>query len=234
MNKVTIKINGVEYNLKGRENEDYLVNIASYVDGKIKEIAGNNKTLSSTATATLASINIADELYKADIEIENLLKKNNILEEKNKELKKEMNGIKSEVEEVMFKKEREISELNEQIRLLNENNKYNSLINMEELSDKITLLEEENKKLAINNEDISNELNVKDIDLNSKDEEILELQNKYNKTLREKEILKLNNKDIKFKLQNFKYKVLDLEKKLIESNIKLTKEKRDKNPLLKI
>lgn len=234
MNKVTIKISGVEYNLKGRENEAYLVNLASYVDGKIKDIAGNNKSLSSTASATLASINIADELFKGDIEIEGLLKKNSALEEKNKSIKEEMNRVKDEAEELLFKKEREISELKEEIRLLNENNKYNSLINMEELSGKITSLEEENKRLINNNEDIKIELNSKDISLGSLNEEIIDYKNKYDKTLREKEILKLNNKDIKFKLQNFRYKVLDLENKLVESNIKLTKEKRGKNPLIKI
>lgn len=234
MNKVTIKINGVEYNLKGRENEEYLLNVASYVDGKVREIAGNNKSLSSTASATLASINIADELYKADIEIENLLRKNNALEEQNKELKREINEIKNEAEKLFFKKDRETSELKEEIRLLNENSKINALINVEELSNKIISLEEKNKKLLNDNEKIRKELNNKNIDLNSKDQEIIELQDKYDKTLREKEILKLNNKDIKFKLQNFKYKVLDLEKKLIESNIKLTKEKREKNPLIKI
>ncbi|MCS4522060.1 cell division protein ZapA [Clostridium botulinum] len=32
MNIITVKINGVEYNLKGEEQEDYLHKVARYVD----------------------------------------------------------------------------------------------------------------------------------------------------------------------------------------------------------
>ena len=40
-------------------------------------------------------------------------------------------------------------------------------------------------------------------------------------------------RNIKFQLQNFKYKVLDLEKKLIDVQIELAAERRKANPLLK-
>ena len=39
MNTVTVKINGMEYNLKGKEDEKYLLEVADYVDGKFKEIS---------------------------------------------------------------------------------------------------------------------------------------------------------------------------------------------------
>ena len=48
-----------------------------------------------------------------------------------------------------------------------------------------------------------------------------------------KELFKSRNREINFQLQNFKYKVLDLEKKLIDSQFKLAVEKREKNPLLR-
>ena len=43
MNTVTVIINGVEYNLRGKEDEKYLLDVAAYVDTKIKEISGTNK-----------------------------------------------------------------------------------------------------------------------------------------------------------------------------------------------
>ncbi|WP_431021618.1 cell division protein ZapA, partial [Clostridium saudiense] len=47
MNTVTVIINGVEYNLRGKEDEKYLLDVAAYVDTKIREISGSNKKLST-------------------------------------------------------------------------------------------------------------------------------------------------------------------------------------------
>ena len=65
MSTVTININGMDYNLKGRESEEYLVEIAKYVNEKVKDIMANNRKLSSTAGATLVALNIADDYFKA-------------------------------------------------------------------------------------------------------------------------------------------------------------------------
>ena len=100
MNTVTININGMEYNLKGRESEEYLLKIASYVDEKVKDIMTSNRKLSSTAGATLVAINITDELYKADKEIESLIKKNTSLEERNSTLKERIKEIRDESENI--------------------------------------------------------------------------------------------------------------------------------------
>ena len=77
MNTVTVKINGVEYNLRGKENEKYLIDVAAYVDSKFKEIFANNNKLSLSSVAVLTAINIADELFKYDIEISELSKMKN-------------------------------------------------------------------------------------------------------------------------------------------------------------
>ena len=119
MNTVTIKINGIEYNLKGRENEEYLLEVAKYVDGKVKDIMANNRKLSSTAAATLVALNIADELFKADIEIEVLMKKNTSLDERNLTLKERIKEIREEAEGIEFNTSREINNLNEIIDELN-------------------------------------------------------------------------------------------------------------------
>ena len=46
MNTVTVVINGIEYNLRVKEDERYLSEVAAYVDTKIREISGSNKKLS--------------------------------------------------------------------------------------------------------------------------------------------------------------------------------------------
>ena len=64
-------------------------------------------------------------------------------------------------------------------------------------------------------------------------DKILELEAAITKGKEQRKALLNRDKDIKFQLQNFKYKVLDLEKKLIDSQFKLAVEKREKNPLLR-
>ena len=65
MNIITVKINGLEYNLKGEESEEYLHKVAIYADRKIKGLSENNKKLSMTSAAVLSAVNITDELFKA-------------------------------------------------------------------------------------------------------------------------------------------------------------------------
>ncbi|ATD55269.1 cell division protein ZapA [Clostridium chauvoei] len=207
MNTVTIKINGVEYNLKGRENQEYLVQVAKYVDGKVKDIMSNNKKLSSTAAATLASLNIADELFKADIEIEALIKERNTNEEKKIIFSERVKEIKNECDKIISEKDKEIEKLKEIISLMKEK------------------AEEEVKKAQD-----SNEYKEKFEKLG---QEVTIMEEEIKKNLKMKQLLEQRNKEIKFQLQNSKYKILDLENKLIEAQISLAKERKDKNVLLK-
>ena len=69
MNVVTVKINGMEYNLKGEESIEYLTEIANYVDRKVNSIIDNNKKLSTSSAAMLAAMNAVDDMYKAKEEI---------------------------------------------------------------------------------------------------------------------------------------------------------------------
>ena len=64
-------------------------------------------------------------------------------------------------------------------------------------------------------------------------DEIKKLKSRINSIENEKEVLKKSNKELKFKLQNSRYKLLDLEKKLNDANFNLAIEKKIKNPLLK-
>ncbi|KEI95737.1 hypothetical protein N494_15075 [Clostridium botulinum A2B7 92] len=72
MNIITVKINGVEYNLKGEEQEDYLHKVARYVDKKIADILENNPKLSTSSASILTAINAIDEGLKKEGQIENL------------------------------------------------------------------------------------------------------------------------------------------------------------------
>jgi cell division protein ZapA len=63
--KIDVLINGRNFTVVGSDNEAYVRTLASYVDKKIKELTSKNDRLCQTSSATLAALNIADELYKA-------------------------------------------------------------------------------------------------------------------------------------------------------------------------
>lgn len=336
MNIVTIKINGREYNLRGRENEIYLLEVAKYVDGKVNEVMGNNRKLSSTDGATLAALNVADEYFKAECEVESLTKKKNTLEERNVALKERIKEVRSETEVLINEKDGEIQSLKNIIESMKEQLKENQDLKykVEYLTNELSLLDElkkevevlnvklaENKDIIeskdnecieakeiavalegelkevktlseercsniikeklelenINNElhnkieacslkisemeDENNLLSEKEEGLNQKidelekniseminddseveecrgeidklKEEIRIMNETVRKNLKEKEFLKARNKEVKFQAQNYKYKILDLEKKLIDIQVDLAKEKRGKNVLLR-
>lgn len=65
-NKVTVAVEifGQTYNVKGEENEEYIKELARYVDEKMKEINYNSNKLPPIKVAVLTALNMADELYK--------------------------------------------------------------------------------------------------------------------------------------------------------------------------
>lgn len=82
-NKIDVKINGVYYTLLSEESVGYIQETARCVDSKMAEISKSYPRLSTAMVAVLASVNIADELKKAE-------KKAAFLEEENKRLKSEL------------------------------------------------------------------------------------------------------------------------------------------------
>jgi cell division protein ZapA len=60
---VKIEIYDQAYNVNADQNEEYLQELAAYVDGKMREIATATKMVDSLKVAVLASLNIADELF---------------------------------------------------------------------------------------------------------------------------------------------------------------------------
>ena len=72
--RVTVKIYGEEYTVKGYARPDHIEGIAAYVDKKMQLIGHKNAHLSVTKVAVLAALNIADELSKLQEDYDSLAK----------------------------------------------------------------------------------------------------------------------------------------------------------------
>ena len=66
MNEVVqVDIFGSQYTIrKGSENPEYIARVAAYVDQKMREINERLPVASVSRVAVLASLNLADELFK--------------------------------------------------------------------------------------------------------------------------------------------------------------------------
>jgi cell division protein ZapA len=60
----TVQIMGREYKIKGFADQDYIIKVAQYVDGKMRELSKNSTLPSHDKIAILAALNIADELFQ--------------------------------------------------------------------------------------------------------------------------------------------------------------------------
>ena len=63
-NVVQVQIFGHSYTIRGEADQEYILGVASYVDGKMREITEKLPVASLSKVAILASLNIADELFK--------------------------------------------------------------------------------------------------------------------------------------------------------------------------
>lgn len=64
MHTVDVEIFGETYPIKAGDDAAYITEIASFVDGKMREVAGSGKVVTTSKIAILAALNIADELFK--------------------------------------------------------------------------------------------------------------------------------------------------------------------------
>lgn len=184
MNVVSVKINGVVYNLKGEESEEYLQKVSKYADKKIREINSKNQLLSISSAAVLSAVNIADELFKAMEECSELKKSNRMYENELEELKRKISFMEQSNSELVQRLENSID-----ADLLSKTE-----AELEKVKNEMSLMEETAQKYVEKNNQ-----------------------------------LKAENKEARFNLQTTKYKVLDLQNKLMESQINVAKEKKAKN-----
>src|SRR5437016_4425160 len=73
---IKVEIYNQIYNIRGGDNNEYVQQLAAYVDEKMREISSNTLTVDSLRVAILAAVNIADELHqlkKQNEEMDNLL-----------------------------------------------------------------------------------------------------------------------------------------------------------------
>ncbi len=62
---VTVNIYGEDYPIRGDADSDYIIQVASYLDAKMREVAQRNGNKSPSKVAILAALNITDELFRA-------------------------------------------------------------------------------------------------------------------------------------------------------------------------
>lgn len=181
MNIITITINGMEYNLKGEEKEEYLRTIGNYVDKKIKNILENNERLSTSDASILTAINVTDDMFKLGSENEKLADSIELMEKKIASFEEVERKLKSEIENANIRNE----ELLKKIEELKNNNS----------SDEISVL-----KSQINN--LINE------NLQVKEESKRHLQNE-DKYKKENKELRFNIHTLKYKIIDLENKFLE-------------------------
>ncbi len=64
MNISKVEIMGREYTVRSDEGEEWIAQIAAYVNSKIREVSENTKTISTLNIAILTALNIANDYFK--------------------------------------------------------------------------------------------------------------------------------------------------------------------------
>ena len=110
-----VLIGGKVYTLSGYEEEEYLTQIAAYINSKLAEINEREdfKKLSSDMKSTLVEINIADEYFKAKKKIE---KFESEMEQKEEEL--------YELKHDLISHQLRLEDVDERIKKLEDENKH--------------------------------------------------------------------------------------------------------------
>ena len=104
--KVTVRIMGTDYILKGNESEEYINNVAFNVDKMMREIS-QNPLIKPLQVAVLTACNFCDESLKLKEQLENaeidrttyqnFKARYNTMGEENKFLKEEISHLKDEI-----------------------------------------------------------------------------------------------------------------------------------------
>ncbi|HKL13666.1 MAG TPA: cell division protein ZapA, partial [Halanaerobiales bacterium] len=93
-NKFTVKILDEELVVKGKVSEDYVRDLAEYINNVGQEIQETYPRLPRRSLLGLTMINIADDLFKTKSELQNLKEENEDLKEVRDKLIKDNNSLK--------------------------------------------------------------------------------------------------------------------------------------------
>ncbi|MFO7818994.1 MAG: cell division protein ZapA [Halanaerobacter sp.] len=110
MGKAKVKILGEYYTMKSDQSEEYINNIAAFIDQHLSEIKANTSAMPRNRLFLLGLMNLADDLYSMQDKIQKLKGRVNKLETENKELKEE----KTELSERYQKLKRKYNEVEDE------------------------------------------------------------------------------------------------------------------------
>lgn len=74
LTRTVVSIMGQEFRIRGPEPEEYIRQLASFVDKKMRQIAQKHPNLPLAKVAVLAAINIADEYHKLQEDYDTLVR----------------------------------------------------------------------------------------------------------------------------------------------------------------
>lgn len=175
MNVVTVFINGIEYNLKGDEQEEYLHKVASYVDKKIKDVLKNNGKLSTSSAAVLSAINVADDMLKTQKINHELLKELDKMREIEKSNREQIDFLKEELSS--------LEEINMELKIKLENSSDSKNINEKErqinkLQEELKVAKESTQKYINENRKLMSQNKELKFQIQSEKYKVIDLQHK--------------------------------------------------------
>lgn len=176
MNMVSVKINGIEYNLKGDENEEYLHKVAIYVDKKMRGVLENNNKLSTTSAAVLTAINAIDDMMKSEKTFKDTTEKIQESKAENKKLHDEVESLKRQLNQLQNYND----ELNEKLKkdknevLLKQCEEEN-----EKLKKELLCMQEEASKAIKENKKVKDDNKELKFQLQTSKYKLIDLQNKF-------------------------------------------------------
>lgn len=99
-NKISVKIMEQEYILVGEEEQEYYLDLARKVDSIMREISKSNNRYNINMVAVLTALNLADVLYKTQMELGDTSEKLEALQSEMQKPFEELNSLNQEVEAV--------------------------------------------------------------------------------------------------------------------------------------
>ena len=90
-NRLSVKLDGQEYTIVSEESREYMLEISDEVNRRLADIKIQNNKLSTSMSALLVALNIADDLNKAQKTIDGL-------KAENEDLKKRLEAAKQYVQ----------------------------------------------------------------------------------------------------------------------------------------
>lgn len=110
--KIEVVIDGRNFTVVGGDNEEYINDLAYYVDKNIRKLTSKNERLSQPMAAILAALNIADEYHKTKEQLK-------VLEDKAKDPLEKYDEVCDELERAKEKIEKTIND-NKKLRKASE------------------------------------------------------------------------------------------------------------------